>query len=178
MGTDHYNGSGYSNDIEFSGSVGTCFSRIAERVDTLISVPVLKDHDIAGVSIGMKNFYGAIHNPNKFHGNCCDPYVAEICNHRFIKDKLRLTVCDATRAQYNNGPAFFQRYAWEYGGLLVSRDPVALDYVGWQMIEEKRKKEGLKSLKNCKREPTYIKTAEKLGLGHANINKIIREVVE
>ncbi|MCP4152266.1 MAG: DUF362 domain-containing protein [bacterium] len=174
IGTDHYRDGGYSRDIKLAGQVGSCFSRIIETVDALISVPVLKDHDIAGVSISMKNFYGAIHNPNKYHGNNCDPYVADLCSHPFIKNKLRLTVCDASRVQVHNGPAFFQRYAWEYGGMLVSCDPVALDYTGWQIIEERRKMLKMKSLKEEKREPTYIKTAAKLKLGNADPQLIRR----
>lgn len=172
VGTDYYSNAGYSENIEISGSVGTCFSKIMERVDALISVPVLKDHDIAGVSIGMKNFYGAIYNPNKFHGNRCDPYVADLCSHPMIKDKLRLIVCDASRVQLHNGPAFYPKYAWEYGGLLVSRDPVALDYIGWRIIEKRRKQIGLKSLKMEGREPTYITSAAKLKLGHADMKYI------
>lgn len=174
VGTDYFTNGGYSPNIEISGSVGTCFSKIMEKVDALISVPVLKDHDIAGVSIGMKNFYGAIHNPNKFHGNRCDPYVGDLCNHPLIKNKWRLTVCDASRVQIHNGPAFSPKYAWEYGGLLVSCDPVALDYVGWQIIEEKRKKLGLKSLAMENREPTYIMSAAKLKLGNADMKNITK----
>lgn len=175
IGTDYYSNAGYSQDIVFSGSVGTCFSKIMERVDAVISVPVLKDHDIAGVSIGMKNFYGAVYNPNKFHGNRCDPYVADLCNHPMIRNKWRLTVCDATRVQVNNGPAFYPKYAREYGGILVSRDPVALDYTGWQIIEEERKAMGLKPLKMSGREPTYILSAAKLGLGRAD-KKFIKRI--
>jgi uncharacterized protein (DUF362 family) len=171
-GTDSYPGDGYSDTIEFAGSVGTRFSRIMEKVDALINVPVLKDHDLAGVSIGMKNFYGAIYNPNKFHQNNCDPYVAELSTHPLIKNKLRLIVCDATRVQVNNGPAFFPAYVWEFGGLLVSRDPVALDYMGWQIIEKRRKEIGLKSLKAVNREPQYIGTAAKLKLGTPDTGKI------
>lgn len=172
FGTDDLFGGGYAERIEFSGSVGTCFSRIMEMVDVLISVPVLKDHDIAGVSIGLKNFYGAIYNPNKFHGNRCDPFVADLCNHPLIKNKLRLTVCDASRVQVHNGPAFYPRYAYESGSILVSTDPVALDYIGWQIIEEKRAKLNLKSLKDLGREPTYIQRAGKLKLGNARLKNI------
>jgi len=171
-GTDHVLGGGYARDVEISGRVGTCFSQIIKSVDALINVPVLKDHDIAGVSIGMKNFYGAIHNPNKFHDNHCDPYVAHLCQHPYIKNKLRLTVCDATRIQIHNGPAFYPRYAHEYGGLLIGTDPVALDFIGWQIIEGKRREAGLKSLKEENREPTYIFTAADLKLGQANKNLI------
>lgn len=173
-GTDAYLGDGYSDNIEFAGSVGTRFSRIIEKVDALVNVPILKDHDLAGVSISMKNFYGAIYNPNKFHRNNCDPYVAELCTHPMIKDKLRLIVCDASRVQVNNGPAFYPKYAWEYGGLLVSQDPVALDYTGWQIIEKRRKQIGLKPLKAVDREPKYILTAAKLKLGNIDEKYIQR----
>ncbi len=175
-GTDSYPGDGYSDDIEFAGSVGTRFSRIMQEVDALINVPVLKDHDLAGVSVGMKNFYGVIYNPNKFHLNNCDPYVAELSTHPLIKDKLRLIVCDATRVQVSNGPAFYPGYAWEYGGILVSRDPVALDYVGWQLIGQRRKELGLKSLKAEGREPKYIRTAARLKLG--NMDELLIEKIE
>ena len=98
-------GKGYERQIEVSGQIGSCFSRIvADEVDALISVPVLKDHNLAGVSLGMKNFYGAIHNPNKYHDHNCDPYIADVVSHRFIAPKWRLTICDGTRAQYHNGP--------------------------------------------------------------------------
>ena len=175
FGTDNLRDGGYSDRVEISRSVGSCFSRIMETVDALISVPVLKDHDIAGVSIAMKNFYGAIHNPNKFHQNCCNPHVADLCYHPLIRNRLRLSVCDASRIQVHNGPAFFPKYAREYGGMLVSTDPVALDFTGWRIIENIRKEMKLKSLKESGREPGYLSAAEKLGLGNAsrgNINLI------
>lgn len=172
LGTDQLNGDGYSNQIEMAGSVGTRFSQIMEQVDALINVPVLKDHDLCGVSISMKNFYGAIFNPNKYHRNHCDPFIAELNTHPIIKDKLRLIICDATRIQVNNGPAFFPGYAWEYGGLLVGRDPVALDYLGWQLIEERRQQLSLKTLKDVQRFPAYIFTAGKLKLGCADPHHI------
>jgi len=172
FGTDHLSNGGYSDRIEIFRSVGTCFSRIVESVDVLISVPVLKDHDIAGVSVGLKNFYGAIHNPNKFHARNCDPYVADLCAHPLIKNKLRLTVCDASRVQVHNGPAFYPKYARDYGGILVSTDPVALDYTGWQIIEKERKALKLKTLKASGREPLYLFSAMKLKLGQARESHI------
>lgn len=179
-GTDSFTGygDGYSDDIEFAGSMGTRFSKIMERVDAVINVPVLKDHDLSGVSISLKNHYGSIYNPNKFHRNNCNPYIAELNRHPIIGKKQRLIVCDATRVQVNNGPAFYPSYAWEFGGLLVSRDPVALDYVGWQIIEERRKELKLKTLKAVDREPKYIHTASKLKLGNIDERHIERIVIQ
>jgi uncharacterized protein (DUF362 family) len=166
FGTDDLPQSGYDPQPQVIGSVGSCFSQIVSSYCTaMINVPVLKDHDLAGTSIGMKNFFGVIHNPNKYHDSNCNPYIADLNSHTYIKDKLRLIVCDALKAQYNGGPAFKPQWAWDYRGILVGIDPVALDRIGTQIIEDRRKESNLPSLKDAGREPKYIKTAAKLGLG-------------
>ncbi len=168
-------GSGYQRKVESNGQIGSCFSRIAaEQIDALISVPVLKDHNLAGASLGMKNFYGAIHNPNKYHDYNCDPYIADVVSHPFIRAKWRLTVCDGTRAQYNAGPARHPGFAWPFGGLIVSTDVVAADAVAADMLEAKRKAEGLKSLADENRPAKHIATAGQRGLGVADLTRIER----
>ncbi len=171
-------GIGYENNIEFSGEVGSCFSRIISRMCTaIINVPVLKDHDLAGVSLGMKNFYGAIHNPNKYHDNNCDPYVADLNAHRFIAKKLRLVVCDALKGQYHGGPAPRAQWSWPAATVLAGCDPVAVDRVGLEMIEQKRKEAGMPPLKEVGREPKYISTASRHGLGVGDIGRITKVAV-
>lgn len=166
FGTDELPGGGYDAQPQIAGSVGSCFSQIISSYCTaIVNVPILKDHDLAGTSVGMKNFFGVIHNPNKYHDGNCDPYVAELSNHPYIKNKLRLIICDALKAQYNGGPAFKPQWAWDYNGILIGVDPVAVDRIGTQILEEKRMEVGLPSLKDAGREPKYIKTAAKLGLG-------------
>jgi len=166
FGTDDLPSGGYDSKPRIIGSVGSCFSRIASSFCTaIVNVPVLKDHDLAGVSIGMKNFFGIIHNPNKYHDGNCNPYVADLNSHPYIKDKLRLIVCDALKAQYHGGPAFKPQWAWEFRGMLIGTDPVALDRVGTQIIERKRNEVNMSSLKEAGREPKYIQTAARLGLG-------------
>jgi uncharacterized protein (DUF362 family) len=157
FGTDRV---GYEEELAAFGSVGSQLSRIlTQRCDVLISVPVLKDHDGAGVSMALKNMYGVIHNPNKYHPNGCDPYVADVNMLPEIRAKLRLTVCDAMTACYEGGPAFKPEFAWQPNALIVSQDPVALDFSGWQIIERKRAAMGLKTLEAAGRAPRYIATA-------------------
>ena len=168
-------GSGYQTAIESSGRIGSCFSRIvAEEVTALICVPVLKDHNLAGASLGMKNFYGAIHNPNKYHADNCDPFVADVVAHRFIGPKWRLTVVDATRGQYHAGPARHPAYAWPFGGLIVGADFVAVDAVAADLLDAERQTRGLKSLADDKRPPKHIATAAARGLGTAELSRIER----
>ena len=157
FGTDR---AGYEEDLVTYGSVGSRLSRILTRsCNVLINLPVLKDHDGAGVSIALKNMYGVIHNPNKYHPNGCNPYVADVNMLPDIRTKLRLTICDATTAMYEGGPGYKPQYSWKNNALMVSRDPVALDYVGWQAIERKRAEKRLKTLEAEKRAPLYIATA-------------------
>jgi uncharacterized protein (DUF362 family) len=176
FGTDaEHVGSGYQRQIEDSGRIGSCFSRIvAEQVDTLICVPVLKDHNLAGASLGMKNFYGAIHNPNKYHDHNCDPYVTDVVSHRFIRPKWRLTVCDGTRAQYHAGPAYHPGFAWPFGGLIVSTDFVAADAVAADLLDAQRKAKGLGTLADDGRPWKHVVTAGRRGLGTADLAKIDR----
>ena len=151
---------GFEDELATFGSVGSLLSRTLTQVcDAVINLPVLKDHGIAGVTIALKSMFGAIHNPNKYHMNVCNPYVADVFMLSPIRSKVRLHICDATTAQYEGGPSFMPHWTWPYNGLIVGQDPVALDYTGWQIIEKKRAEVGMKSLKEMKREPVYIATA-------------------
>jgi uncharacterized protein (DUF362 family) len=120
---------------------------------------VLKDHGIAGVTMALKNLFGAIHNPNKYHLDAGDPYVADVYMLPPIRQKVKLHICDAVAPQYEGGPSYMPQWSWPYNGLLVARDPVALDYTGWQIIERKRGEMKLKSLQEMQRAPRYIATA-------------------
>lgn len=151
---------GYEDELTMFGSVGSLLARTLTQVcDAVINLPVLKDHGIAGVTIALKNMFGAIHNPNKYHITAGDPYIADVNMLSPIRRKVRLTICDATTAQYEGGPSFMPQWTWPYNGLIVSADPVALDYTGWKIIEKKRAEMGMKSLREMKREPSYISRA-------------------
>jgi uncharacterized protein (DUF362 family) len=172
LGSDS-NGVGYSSAFYSSGDVNSLVSNILVKyVDHNINLPVLKDHSLAGLSAGLKNFYGAINNPNKWHADNCDPFAAHIANLEPIRTKNRLTIIDAVKVQYHGGPGYDSRYIAGYNGLLISDDPVAVDAVGLKIIEHLRQKNGLPSLKSAGRPVKYLASAEKLGLGVADINQI------
>ncbi len=157
--------------------IGSRFSAIQARlISHSISLAMLKDHGLAGVTAGLKNYFGAIHNPNKYHDNRCTPYIAEVFDCNPVKSKHRLTILDALFVQYHRGPAFHPSWNKAYGGLVFSTDPVAADFIGWRIIDTLRAKKGIPSLKEEHREPLYIRTAESMGLGTADPNAI--ELVE
>ncbi|HLA40823.1 MAG TPA: DUF362 domain-containing protein, partial [Candidatus Glassbacteria bacterium] len=134
---------GYSRDLVVEGSVGSLVSSVVlDTTDVLINLPVLKDHGIVGLSVGMKNHYGAVHNPNKYHLNRGDPYVADLNRLKVLREKNVLTIVEAFTAQYEGGPAYRPQWSWPAGLVLASTDPVALDRVSWRMIEAKRAEAG------------------------------------
>lgn len=165
---------GYESDLQIFGSAGSLLSRTLTRAcDAVINVPVLKDHGIVGVTMALKNLFGAIHNPNKYHMNAGDPYVADVYMLPPIRQKVRLAICDGIKAQYEGGPSFMPQWIWAFNGLLVARDPVALDTVGWDIIERKRAEKGVPALKAARREPRYIATAARHGIGsNTNIERL------
>ncbi len=166
---------GYTHDIYEYGKVGSHLSNILVRQCTaIVNVPILKDHGIVGITNALKNFFGAVHNPNKYHDNKGDPYIADVNMLSEIRSKVRITITDALIAQCEGGPPLMPQWAWPYNGLIVGFDPVAIDTIGWDIIEKKRKEMGLPILKQVGREPTYIVTAadEKHRLGSNDLNKI------
>lgn len=177
LGTDA-NGMGYGDDFYSSGSVNSLVTGILTRlVDHNINLPVLKDHSIAGMSAGLKNMYGAVHNPNKYHNGNCDPYAADINNLAPIRDKFRLAVIDAVKVQYENGPGFDGRYHDYYNGLVISADPVAADSIALEILQYLRRKNNRKTLLEAGRPVKYLETAAKIGLGTSDRNLIDLKVI-
>jgi len=149
-----------------SGAIGSCFAEeVSTTCSALISFGVVKDHDLAGVSAGMKNWYGVIHNPNKYHDNNCDPYVADVMRHPLLATKHRLTVLDGVQGQCQGGPAFFGPGLFPLGLVAASTDPVAADLWAWKVLDAERTRRGLPTLEADGRPPTFIATAAGYGLG-------------
>ena len=156
----------YDREPTVSGAIGSCYARLVSKTCTaLVSFGVVKDHDLAGVSASLKNWYGAIHNPNKYHDNQCDPYVADVVRHPLIRDKLRLTVLDGVTAQCHGGPAFRASGVFPLGRLAASTDPVAADLWAWKVIDAARVRRGMPTLEAAGRPPRFIATAARHGLG-------------
>jgi len=161
-GTDNQ----WDREPSVSGSIGSCFAReVSTTCSALVSFGVVKDHDLAGVSAGLKNFYGVIHNPNKYHDHNCNPYVADVLRHPYVGGKLRLTVLDGVVAQCDGGPAFAARGSFPLGLVAASTDPVAADLWAWQVLDAERSRRGLPRLAEAGREPAFIATAAGYGLG-------------
>jgi uncharacterized protein (DUF362 family) len=163
---------GVDNDYDrmpsTSGKIGSCFARLVSTTcSALVSFGVVKDHDLAGISAGLKNWYGVIHNPNKYHDGNCNPYVADVVNHRYVRDKLRLTVLDGVVAQFHGGPALRAANLFPLARLAASTDPVAADVWAWREVDAERSRQGLPTVSEAGRPPRFVDTAASYGLGVA-----------
>jgi hypothetical protein len=158
----------YSPDLIQFPFGSTRLAKVLEGITALINVPILKDHDMAGVTIGMKNLsHGLCENPADFHDNNCDPAIPTLFGVDAIQNRLQLTVCDAVIGAFEGGPTgMANKQKWACGSLLLSTDTVALDRVGADLIEEQRRLRGLMPLARRGTPPRHILTAGKMGLGH------------
>ncbi len=78
FGTDT-DGIGYSSDLYEHLNVGSLVSNILlNYTNVQVNLPALKDHSLAGISCALKNYYGAINNPNKYHEDGGDPFIADL----------------------------------------------------------------------------------------------------
>ena len=150
---------GYEDASLSYGKVTTRLSKIMTQCDLVINVPILKNHDLSGVTMAMKNMYGVINNPNQMHGGSCNPYIADLNMIPAIRDKVRFVIGDMMTAVYEGGPGYRPEYAWNEDGVIVGEDRVAIDHTALQIIERKRAEKGLGTLEQKGTPAHYIATA-------------------
>ena len=162
-----------------NGSTFSRYSRIVtQMVDVLINVPVLKHHEMAGVSGCLKNLaFGSVDNTRRFHGKplYCNPAIGEILEHKVLKEKLVLNIVDGLVASYDKGPTYHAESTWKYGSLFVSTDPVILDVLVLQTVNQKREEMELNSVSKL---ANHITTASALGLGTNTLDQADLQKVE
>ncbi len=123
--------------------------------DVIINIPIAKHHGAAGLTLGMKNLMGAVWDRGIFH-------VKDL--HQCITDlstviKPHLTVLDATRALFNNGPRG-PGDVKHIGKIIAGVDPVAVDAYGCSLFGKEPHQIG------------HINIAHKMGLGEIDLSKL------
>ena len=147
------------------------FTSILSKIcDYQINVPVLKSIG-RGVTFAMKNMFGLFSTAfphwneigsvfhQHFHTRICDVNAQPL-----IREKFVLHFGDALLGMKNRGPAGPPDF--EYGGLLLSTDPVALDAVGVDIIRKQNQDIEIAE---------FMTLAQKRGLGIADLQKIKTE---
>lgn len=162
----HDNRDAVMDSIRVSG-ISTKFVRPFTEATAVINVPLIKDHSLCGYTGALKNItHGCTTNPQAFHAHNCSPQIAELYAQDVVKSRVVLHIKDGYKAIYDGGPKDRKRKCRvPHEAVYASTDPVALDLVGWRVVEKLRQDNGLSSLKAAGREPTYIRVAADLGLG-------------
>ena len=156
-----------------NGSIVSRYTNLlTKELTVVINVPVMKHNGIAGVSGCLKNLaFGSVDNTRRFHSNPlnCNPAIADIFAHTVLKDKVVLNIVDGLLAAFDGGPIYDPDGVWQYGGILVSQDPVALDQIVYQTVEEKRKELNLPPISRLSR---YIRSASRMDLGTNDLDEV------
>ena len=148
------------------------FSKICTReVDKIINIPILKNAG-ASVTLCMKNLaYGAITNTGRLHKELWSETTAEACAFPPLRDKVVLNIVDGIRGCYNGGPGYNPQFVFDFKCMLFGTDPVAVDRIGYEIIQKKRKEEGVQK-DESPRGRQFMILAQQLGLGTQDLDKI------
>jgi uncharacterized protein (DUF362 family) len=170
---------------------------VSTEATKIVDLPCLKEHNASGVTGCLKNLaYGSFNNVDRTHASpktYTDPVIAVMCTAPTLRNKSVLHIMDGLRAVYHGGPfAWNPDFVWEANTLLFGTDPVAMDRIELEIVEEKRRSLDVPPLadrdpanlgstsdmqrsahKNAHyREPGHIKTASTLGLGTWELDRI------
>jgi len=168
-----------NRDRHFGFNKGDISTIVTDHCTALINVPGTKVHWLAGIGVALKNWLGAVTNINTkdrfvsfaLHGDSC----AEVCSINaipVIRDKCRVVIVDALRPLFHGGPQVDPKYLWDYKGLLMSTDPVAIDTVCLKILQEKRNEfRGREWQISPPAKHIYV-ADKKYGLGNSDWNKI------
>ncbi len=160
---------------EDDGNISRLSRIFTEECDKIINMAILKDHGYSGVTLCLKNLaYGISDNNGRFHGpKHIGPFISDLCTHPLLKKKVVLHMIDGLEACFDLGPAprnpkalFTPQTLW------LGTDPVALDTVGFQVIDAERQERGLSALADSGRPIDHIELAGKKGIGVSDPNRI------
>jgi uncharacterized protein (DUF362 family) len=170
----HNNRNHPMQDVRLYQGIPTKYCKMFLDATAVIDMTMIKDHSICGYTGTMKNItHGNIDNPHDHHAHNASPQIAVLYNHPIVTSRVRLHITDAFKVMHDKGPLDKDpKSRIPHGAVYVATDAVAMDTIGWQVVEEERKKRNLKTLAQVKREPRYIKTAGELGLGVHDLNQI------
>lgn len=138
------------------------FNRPFTNVDKVIGLAPVKDHNLCGASIGMKNWYGLLGGArNQFHQD-----IHGIVSDLTMMIKPTLTILDGTHILMQNGPTGGDPSNVKPGdAVLASVDPVGVDAWAFEHLLERGQDY-----------PEYMYKAEQKGSGLIDWSGRIREI--
>jgi uncharacterized protein (DUF362 family) len=162
----------------------------------------MKDHGASGVTGCLKNIaYGSFSNVARSHSDARThtlSFIGTLAAVEPLRSKTVLQIMDGLRGVWHGGPfSPSRRYRFYPKQMMFGTDPVSIDRLLLDIIENKRKAEGAlsvwdRSTAHVKRggldsppdvnryirEPGHIEYASKLGLGVYDVAKIRVKKIE
>jgi hypothetical protein len=159
---------GRFDDVVIEDEEKSCFAEIVTReINKLVNIAVLKHNEDSGVTWATKNIgLGVTTNKVRFHIDFCARAISEILSHPCLKDKMVLHIGEA--AKISTVSVAGARMAYD-NRIFFSRDPVAMDRIGLDILEAKRAEQGLESIR---KEAGHVAACARRGLGTDDLMRI------
>ncbi|HEY7306222.1 MAG TPA: DUF362 domain-containing protein [Bryobacteraceae bacterium] len=173
---------------------------VADTFTKIINVPKMKEHQAAGVTGCLKNMsYGHFSNVDRSHRftkTNTYSFIGTLASVEPIPTKVVLNIMDGLSGVWQAGPfSEYPQFRFYPKQILFGTDPVAMDRILIDVIEEKRKAEGAPSIFDRSpshigsdnsnpnfnafiREPGHVEYASHLGLGICERDRIKLKAIE
>jgi uncharacterized protein (DUF362 family) len=169
---------GYHKDFHKVEGARSKLAKTLTWTTAIINVPVLKDHDLAGITCALKNMvFGCVEKPQIMHRDIHIgmPHFYAL---EEIRGRVRLNVVDGSFCLYDGGPKHNPSAHVAHECVYATTDPVAADAIALEVIEAERAAHKMRSLAKVRRPATYLALAQELGLGIADRDRINVQEIE
>ncbi len=167
-------------DVNFFGEDDTrsyLIRMVTERFTKIINVPNMKDHSASGVTGCLKNIaYGEFNNVARSHYRFQTEtltFIGTLACVEPVRSRTVLNVMDGLRGVWHAGPfSTDRRYRFYPKQMKFGTDPVAIDRLLIDVIDDERKRQGAISV--WERDPKYFGTSAEWQ-ANPNVNRFVRE---
>jgi hypothetical protein len=156
---------GYRTEATEVPGASCHFANAVDWATALVAIPVLKDDVVCGVGGACATLgYGLAEEGETLRETGPPAILAHLCAAPEVREKLRLVVLDGLRMLYDGGPEDGPAKD-PHGTVYVSEDPVAIDTLAMDRIDEARRAQELRTLARAGRALDWLPLAERLGVG-------------
>jgi hypothetical protein len=151
---------------------------VTEQFTKIINVPNMKDHGASGVTGCLKNIaYGEFTNVARSHYKAQTEtltFIGTLAATEPLRSRTVLQIMDGLRGVWHAGPfSTDKRYRFYPKQMKFGTDPVAMDRLLIDVIDDKRKQEGAISV--WERDMKYYSVKLEDWQANPNVNRFIRE---
>lgn len=150
---------------------------VSEQCTKIVNVPNMKDHSASGVTGCLKNMaYGEFSNVARSHYKAQTEtltFIGTLARVEPLRSRTVLNIMDGLRGVWHGGPfSTDKRYRFYPKQMKFGTDPVAIDRLLIDVIDDKRKQEGAISV--WERDMKYFGTTAQWQ-ANPNVNRFNRE---